>query len=129
MLMWRRAPGLLIYNAVSVLILLHNQALIDSKVTGHHKGITPHACIVATSAAISAPYASRLTLAHLDPFHDVLTVTRNLLPDFESLRFIDHGFQPDDRTGLVIHFEPVLFDVMFDARPGNPFQEEIGNIY
>src|SRR6266481_9661179 len=53
---------------------------------------------------------------------------RHLLADRESLRFVDDHFQPEDRTGLAVHLEPVLFHTMFDPRPGNALEGEIGNI-
>ena len=35
--------------------------------------------------------------------------------------------QPEDRTGLVDHLQPVLFHTMFDPRSGNALEGEIGN--
>ena len=36
--------------------------------------------------------------------------------------------QPEDRTGLVVHLEPVLFHSMFDPGSRNAFEREIANI-
>jgi hypothetical protein len=51
-----------------------------------------------------------------------------LLSDFESLRFIDHHLDTEDRTGFVIHLQPVLFHTMFDAGSGNPLEGQVTDI-
>jgi hypothetical protein len=43
----------------------------------------------------------------------------DFLSDFEFLGIIDHHFHPKNQTGLVIHFQPVLFNAMFDPCSGD----------
>jgi hypothetical protein len=42
---------------------------------------------------------------------------QNPLSDFEFLGIVDDQLEPKNRTGFVIHFQPVLFEAMFD--PGS----------
>ena len=53
---------------------------------------------------------------------------RYLFANSKSLRFVDDHFQSEDRTGLVIHLEPVLFHSMFDSGSWNPFEGEIADV-
>jgi hypothetical protein len=44
--------------------------------------------------------------------------------DFEFRRVINDHLQAENRTGFVVHFEPVLFHPVFDANAGKPFEGE-----
>jgi hypothetical protein len=68
------------------------------------------------------------SLSHVDPSHDFLSFACHLLANGKSLRFVDHHFQSEDRTGLVVHLEPVLFHSMFDPGSGDPFEGEIADV-
>ena len=59
------------------------------------------------------------SLPHRNPFHDASVIAGNLLSDFEFLGIIDHHLHPKNRTGFIVHFQPVLFDTMFNPCPGN----------
>ena len=54
-------------------------------------------------------------LAHGHPFDSALAVAYDFLSNLEFLRVVDHGFHPKNETALVVHLEPVLFNLMFDA--------------
>jgi len=45
--------------------------------------------------------------------------TSYLLSDFEFLGIIDDHLHPKNRTGFIVHFQPVLFNAMFDPCPGD----------
>ena len=53
------------------------------------------------------------SLAHGYPFDFALA--RHPLWNAEFLWIIDDGFDPKNETGFIIHFEPVLFNAMFDS--------------
>src|SRR3989442_9284404 len=44
-----------------------------------------------------------------------ILVADNLLSNFEFPGIMDHGFNPKNETGLVVHLDPVLFDTMLDS--------------
>ena len=58
------------------------------------------------------------TFAHRHPLHDLSAFAADTLSDFESLGVIDDHLDAKNRTGLVDHFQPVLFNTMLDARTG-----------
>jgi hypothetical protein len=63
---------------------------------------------------------------HSNPFHEFPTLSSDALSDFEFLGIVDDHFDPKNRTGLVVHFQPVLFDAMFDPRTGDALQPDAG---
>jgi len=68
------------------------------------------------------------SLAHIDPLHDVPAIAPDLFSDFELRRVINDHLQAENRTGFVVHFEPVLFHPVFDANVGKSFEGEIHQI-
>src|SRR5947208_3120490 len=52
---------------------------------------------------------------HGHPFDFAFALADDLLSNFEFLGIVDHGFDPKNETGLVVHLDPVLFDTMLDS--------------
>jgi hypothetical protein len=56
----------------------------------------------------------QLSDAHRNPFHDTPVFASDFLSDLEFLGIINHHLYPKNRTGFVVHFQPVLVNTMFD---------------
>jgi len=65
------------------------------------------------------------TLSHVHPPHDFLTLARDLFANGKSLRFVDDHLQPEDRAGLAVQLQLVLFYTMFDPGSRNALEGEI----
>ena len=63
----------------------------------------------------------RHSLPHRNPLHDTPVLASDFLSDFEFLGIINHHLHPKNRTGFIAHFQPVLFNTMYDTCPGNSF--------
>ncbi|HEY2383475.1 MAG TPA: hypothetical protein VGK48_20065 [Terriglobia bacterium] len=66
--------------------------------------------------------------AHGHPLGLALAVACDPFADFEFRRAVDDGFDPEDESGFVDHFDPVLFHTMFDARSSHAAANETGQI-
>lgn len=51
-----------------------------------------------------------------NPFGVTLAVAQEVLAHAEFLGIVDHGFNPKNESGFVVHLEPVLFNTAFDSR-------------
>jgi hypothetical protein len=58
----------------------------------------------------------------------VLTIAANLFSHFEFCRVIDDHLQAENRTGFVVHLDPVLLHPVFDANAGKTFDGEIHQV-
>jgi hypothetical protein len=63
-----------------------------------------------------------------DPFGVTPAFTQDVFAYTEFLGVVDDGFDPKNETRLVVHFEPVLFDTMFDSRSTGAPAHEAGQI-
>src|SRR5208337_1500456 len=65
------------------------------------------------------------SLPHRNPLKDLLALASDFLSDFKFLGVVDDHLHTKNRTGLVVHFQPVLFYAMLDPCTGNPLAPRI----